>query len=94
MSEMREMMNLKRRKALAYLILMVLSFLFIIPSVEAQNVNPQVLARVKETLTVNGKVFKDLNSGKLEDYENWELSVETRVADLISKMTLEEKAGL
>ena len=87
-------MNLKRRKALAYLILMVLSFLFIIPSVEAQNVNPQVLARVKETLTVNGKVFKDLNSGKLEDYENWELSVETRVADLISKMTLEEKAGL
>ena len=53
------------------------------------------MARVKETLTVNGKVFKDLNSnGKLDDYENWELSVEKRVADLISKMTLEEKAGL
>ena len=88
-------MNLKRKKALTYLITMVLSLLFVIPSVDAQNVNPQVLARVKETLTVNGKVFKDLNSnGKLDDYENWELSVEKRVADLISKMTLEEKAGL
>ena len=58
-------------------------------------IHPKVLAQVKETLTVNGKVFKDLNSnGKLDDYENWELSVEKRVADLISKMTLEEKAGL
>ncbi|MCM3729480.1 glycoside hydrolase family 3 C-terminal domain-containing protein [Neobacillus cucumis] len=86
---------MKRRKALAYLMAMVLSILFIIPSVDAQNVNQQVLARVKETLTVNGKVFKDLNSnGKLDDYENWELSIEKRVADLISKMTLEEKAGL
>lgn len=88
-------MNLKRRKALTYLITMVLSFLFIIPSVDAQNVNPEVLARVKETFTVNGKLFKDLNSnGKLDDYENWELPVEKRVADLVSQMTLEEKAGL
>ncbi|SMQ77569.1 beta-glucosidase [Bacillus sp. OV166] len=88
-------MNLKRRKVLTYLITMVLSFLFIIPSVDAQNVNPEVLVRVKETLTVNGKVFKDLNSnGKLDDYENWELPIEKRVADLVSQMTLEEKAGL
>ncbi|MEH7481362.1 hypothetical protein V7157_09895 [Neobacillus drentensis] len=70
-------MNLKRRKALTYLNTMVLSFLFIIPSVDAQNVNPEVLVRVKETLTVNGKVFKDLNSNeKLDDYENWELPIE------------------
>ena len=88
-------MNLKRKKALTYLITIVLSLLFVIPSVNAKNVNPKVLVRVKETLTVNGKVFKDLNSnGKLDDYENWELSVDKRVADLISKMTLEEKAGL
>ncbi|MEH7419129.1 glycoside hydrolase family 3 N-terminal domain-containing protein [Neobacillus drentensis] len=84
-----------QRKAFSFLMAMVLSFLFFIPSVDAQNGNQQVLARAKETLTVNGKVFKDLNSnGKLDDYENWELSVEKRVADLISKMTLEEKAGL
>lgn len=88
-------MNFKRRKALTYLIIMVLSLLFVTSSVNAQNVHPKVLAKVKETLTVNGKVFKDLNSdGKLDDYENWELSVEKRVADLLSKMTLEEKAGL
>ncbi|MCQ6275837.1 glycoside hydrolase family 3 C-terminal domain-containing protein [Bacillus sp. V3B] len=89
------MMNLKRRKALTYLITMVLSFLFIIPSVDAQNSNPQVVARVKETLTINGKLFKDLNeNGKLDDYENWELPIDKRVSDLVSKMTLEEKAGL
>ena len=65
------------------------------PFSRCQNVNPKVLARVKETFTVDGKVFKDLNSnGKLDDYENWELPVEKRVADLISQMTLEEKAGL
>jgi beta-glucosidase len=77
------------------LIAIVLSLVTITPSVYAQKVNPQVLARVKDSLTINGKVFKDLNSnGKLDDYENWELSVEKRVADLISKMTIEEKAGL
>ena len=77
------------------MITIVLFLVIVTPSVDAQKVNPQVLARVKETLTINGKVFKDLNSnGKLDDYENWELSVEKRVADLISKMTIEEKAGL
>ena len=88
-------MILKQKKVLAYLMTMFLSFLIVIPSVNAQNVNPQVMARVKETLTFKGKIFKDLNSnGKLDDYENWELPVEKRVTDLISKMTLEEKAGL
>src|SRR4051794_13948318 len=88
-------MILKRKQALAYLMTMVLFFLIVIPSVDAQNVNPQVMARVKETLTVKGKIFKDLNSnGKLDDYENRELPVKKRVADLLSKMTLEEKAGL
>src|SRR3954452_23246212 len=88
-------MNLKQKKVPTYLMNMGLFFLIVIPSVDAQNVNPQVMVRVKETLTVNGKVFKDLNSnGKVDDYENWGLSVEIRVSDLISKMTLEEKAGL
>ena len=88
-------MNLKRQKALTYLITTMLFFLILVPSVDAKNVNPKVLAKVKETLTIKGKVFKDLNAnGKLDNYENWELSVEKRVADLISKMTLEEKAGL
>ena len=88
-------MKLKRKKVLNSMCTILLSFLIVVPTVNAKDDHPKVLAQVKETLTVNGKVFKDLNSnGKLDDYENWELSVEKRVADLISQMTLEEKAGL
>lgn len=39
--------------------------------------------------------FKDLNkNGELDKYEDWRLPVEKRIADLVSQMTLEEKAGL
>ncbi|MFV8324964.1 glycoside hydrolase family 3 protein [Flavobacterium sp. ZS1P14] len=41
-----------------------------------------------------GYEFKDLNkNGKLDQYEDWRLPNETRVKDLISQMTLEEKVG-
>lgn len=41
-----------------------------------------------------GYEFKDLNkNGKLDQYEDWRLPNETRVKDLISQMTLEEKIG-
>lgn len=41
-----------------------------------------------------GLEFKDLNkNGKLDAYEDWRLPVETRVQDLISKMSIEEKVG-
>ncbi len=40
---------------------------------------------------VNGA--RDLNKdGTIEPYEDWRLSVDTRVSDLLSRMTLEEKA--
>jgi len=43
----------------------------------------------------SGYQFKDLNrDGKLEPYEDWRLSPEERARDLVSRMTLEEKAGL
>ncbi|HEU4389779.1 MAG TPA: glycoside hydrolase family 3 N-terminal domain-containing protein [Blastocatellia bacterium] len=52
-------------------------------------------ARKAPTLTVDGLTFKDLNkNGVLDRYEDWRLTVEARVADLVSKMTIEEKAGL
>ena len=39
--------------------------------------------RVIGKLTVNGKPFKDLNgNGKLDPYENWQLSDDERVKDL------------
>ena len=43
----------------------------------------------------NGFAFKDLNrNGKLDPYEDWRLSTEERAKDLVSKMTVEQIAGL
>ncbi|HEU4902001.1 MAG TPA: glycoside hydrolase family 3 N-terminal domain-containing protein [Flavisolibacter sp.] len=45
-------------------------------------------------LTVNGLQFKDLNKNRtLDTYEDWRLTNEERAADLLSKMSLEEKVG-
>ncbi|MFZ4286040.1 glycoside hydrolase family 3 N-terminal domain-containing protein [Variovorax sp. HJSM1_2] len=52
-------------------------------------------ARAKAIITVDSKQFKDLNAnGKLDPYEDWRLSVDKRIDDLVAQMTLEEKAGL
>lgn len=52
-------------------------------------------AREKPLISVDGLKFKDLNAnGQLDTYEDWRRPVEERVADLISQMTVEEKAGL
>lgn len=79
-------------------IVLFVAFLMLIQillPVYAQNGQPKLGIRVKETLTIDGKVYKDLNgNGELDPYENWELTAEERAKDLISKMTLEEKAGL
>lgn len=42
----------------------------------------------------DGFEFKDLNkNGKLDNYEDWRLPIKSRVNDLLSQMTLEEKIG-
>ena len=47
------------------------------------------------TLTENGHTFRDLNkNGRLDPYEDSRLPIDERVEDLITQMTLEEKAGL
>jgi beta-glucosidase len=54
-----------------------------------------VTATVKPTMTIDGNLFKDLNgNGQLDPYEDWRLPVAQRVEDLLSRMTLAEKAGL
>jgi len=50
-------------------------------------------AEVK-TLTIDGFRFRDLNkNGKLDIYEDSRKPINDRVSDLLSQMTLEEKAG-
>ncbi|WP_429931443.1 glycoside hydrolase family 3 protein [Agrobacterium vitis] len=60
----------------------------------AQN-QPVLVARSAAILTVDGKTFKDLNrNGRLDVYEDWRRSPAERASDLVSQMTLIEKAGL
>ena len=55
---------------------------------------PMVRSMASPIITVAGKRFRDLNrSGTLEPYEDWRLSSAARAVDLVSRMTLEEKAG-
>lgn len=45
-------------------------------------------------LTISGMPFKDMNrNGSLDPYEDWRLTPKQRAADLVTRMTLEEKAG-
>ncbi|MBP9150405.1 MAG: glycoside hydrolase family 3 C-terminal domain-containing protein [Rhodoferax sp.] len=56
---------------------------------------PVIAARAKSAISVDGKQFKDLNAnGKLDKYEDWRLSVDERINDLVSQMTAEEKVGM
>jgi beta-glucosidase len=88
----------KLRKAMAYTLAVLLSVSLMVPQASAVtggNANPEIESRIKGTLKVNGKEFKDLNgNGQLDPYENWELPDDERVQDLLSQMTLEEKAAM
>ena len=56
---------------------------------------PRIEARKAPILTKDGLKFRDLNkNGVLDRYEDWRLPVDQRVADLLAKMTVEEKTGL
>lgn len=55
---------------------------------------PAVAARAKPVLSIGGLKFKDLNGdGRLQPYEDWRLTPQTRARDLVGRMTLAEKAG-
>ena len=55
---------------------------------------PKLQSRSAPILTIEGRTFRDLNrNGKLDRYEDWRLPSAVRAADLVSQMTLEEKAG-
>lgn len=56
---------------------------------------PTIGTTVKSAIEVDGKFYRDSNgNGELDPYENWELSDDERVADLLTRMTPDEKIGL
>lgn len=88
--------------------IITLSLLIGVLPVQAQDHNNyQTIANAKgptlgyatnsgvKILTIGQLHFKDLNkNGKLDKYEDWRLPIEERAKDLVSKMTVEQMAGL
>src|SRR3954451_23743509 len=80
----------------------VAATMVVIPSLtHAQNARamgrrqPAVVSRTSRIIEVNGLRFRDLNrNGVLDPYEDWRLPPSARAKDLVSRMTLEEKAGM
>jgi beta-glucosidase len=62
----------------------------------SKEIKPQPVlgTRSVEIIEKQGLKFKDLNkNGKLDKYEDWRLTSEERSKDLLSKMSVQEKAG-
>lgn len=74
----------------------LLIFLCLAPALFPQAASqPGIEARKAPIITRDGLKFRDLNkNGALDPYEDWRLPVDKRVADLLSRMTVEEKTGL
>lgn len=86
-------MNKTSRQARLLVLMMLILSMF---SCSREKVTEQIQLgyRSVNLLDSDGLHFKDLNkNGKLDKYEDWRLSDEARSADLLAKMTLEEKAG-
>lgn len=59
------------------------------------RVQPRITSRDVKRIVVDGLAFRDLDrNGSLTPYEDWRRPTEERVADLLGRMTLDEKAGL
>lgn len=64
-------------------------------TVVATAEQPTLTARAKSLVAVDGKQFKDLNAnGKLDPYEDWRLTVDERINDLVAQMSDTEKVGM
>jgi beta-glucosidase len=81
-------------KSCILLLLISSACLFAVPAFAQKPSQAKLGYRSAKIIKKAGFEFKDLNkNGKLDAYEDWRLPVETRVNDLISKMSLEEKVG-
>ncbi len=81
-----------KKPGLLILITLVLSFSCC--NKKSEIVQPELGTKSAKILNIDGFQFKDLNkNGKLDSYEDWRLSPDERSKDLLSKMSVEEKAG-
>lgn len=72
---------------LALVVLMVMQYI-------QMNKNLKLLGEEAPTLVLNGQSFRDLNkNNRLDVYEDVNADIEDRLDDIISQMTIEEKAG-
>src|ERR1700683_2218640 len=56
---------------------------------------PKIASHHAPVLSQFGLQFRDLNrNGQIDGYEDWRLPVDLRVADRVSRMTVEEKVCL
>ena len=68
---------------------------YITPTFTTNTNGPTIGTTVKPPLQVNGKYYRDSNgNGQLDPFENWELDTDTRVNDLVSRMSFDQKVGL
>ncbi|WP_071799416.1 glycoside hydrolase family 3 protein [Natronohydrobacter thiooxidans] len=56
---------------------------------------PEIVSRVHPVIEVDGLRFRDANgNGTLDPYEDWRLPMAERVADLLGRMSIEDRAGM
>lgn len=84
----------KKVTALAMAVAMGMSVLPSMVMAEEAYEQPELVAKVKNIIEVDGYQFKDLNdNGELDAYEDWRLTSEERAEDLLGRMTAEQKAA-
>jgi beta-glucosidase len=79
-----------------YSISAICVMLALLASCTSKEKRPQPVLGTRSVTIIEkrGLKFKDLNkNGKLDKYEDWRLTPEERSKDLLSKMSVEEKAG-
>ena len=86
---------MKTFKKIASLVLAALLALGVMPAAaEDAPVQPELGARVKDIIEVDGYRFRDLNdNGELDPYEDWRLTAEERADNLLSQMDIDQQAA-
>jgi beta-glucosidase len=77
------------------LALIVISLGVLSVSLAIKNSRARSQMTEKSVIQADGHSFRDLNNnGRLDIYEDFRQDIESRIDDLLSQMTIEEKAGL